>query len=122
MDETDRKILAELQRNGRISVSELAQKIGLSDSPCHRRLKALEKAGVITGYRAEINAAAVGLGFSALVFVTLKECTAQLVEGFEEAVQRVPQITSCRRSNPLTSRAQDFTIDTPCGYSSTANP
>ena len=97
MDEIDRKILAELQHNGRISVSDLAQKIGLSDSPCHRRLKALEKAGIITGYRAEINAAAVGLGFSAIVFVTLKECTAQLVEGFEEAVQRVPQITDCRR-------------------------
>lgn len=44
MDEIDRKILAELQHNGRISVSDLAQKIGLSDSPCHRRLKALEKA------------------------------------------------------------------------------
>ena len=73
MDEIDRKILAELQHNGRISVSDLAQKIGLSDSPCHRRLKALEKAGIITGYRAEINAAAVGLGFSAIVFVTLKE-------------------------------------------------
>ena len=97
MDEIDRKILAELQHNGRISVSDLAQKIGLSDSPCHRRLKALEKAGIITGYRAEIKAAAVGLGFSARVFVTLKECTAQLVEGFEEAVQRVPQITDCRR-------------------------
>lgn len=97
MDEIDRKILAELQHNGRISVSDLAQKIGLSDSPCHRRLKALEKAGIITGYRAEINAAAVGLEFSAIVFVTLKECTAQLVEGFEEAVQRVPQITDCRR-------------------------
>ena len=54
MDEIDRKILAELQHNGRISVSDLAQKIGLSDSPCHRRLKALEKAGIITGYRAEI--------------------------------------------------------------------
>lgn len=97
MDETDRKILAEVQRSGRISVSDLAQKVGLSDSPCHRRLKALEKAGVIMGYRAEISAEAVGLDFSALVFVTLKESTAPIVEKFEGMVQRVPEIIDCRR-------------------------
>ena len=69
MDAIDRKILAELQQDGRISVTDLAQKVGLSLSPCHRRLRALEAGGVITGYAPKIDAAAVGLQFSAIVFV-----------------------------------------------------
>ncbi|KAA5761823.1 winged helix-turn-helix transcriptional regulator, partial [Klebsiella pneumoniae] len=53
MDRTDKKILAELQLNGRLSITELAEKVGLSISPCHRRVKALEESGAIKGYRAE---------------------------------------------------------------------
>jgi predicted transcriptional regulator len=67
MDALDRKILAELQKNGRISATELAERVGLSLSPCHRRLRALEEAGVITGYRANVVPAAVGLNFSAVI-------------------------------------------------------
>ena len=55
MDAIDRKILAELQQDGRISVTDLAQKVGLSLSPCHRRLRALEAGGVITGYAPKID-------------------------------------------------------------------
>ncbi len=55
MDKIDKKILAELQQNGRLSLTESAEKIGLSLSPCHRRVRALEESGVIRGYRAHLN-------------------------------------------------------------------
>ncbi|CAM0641092.1 Transcriptional regulator [Acinetobacter baumannii] len=77
MDRTDKKILAELQLNGRLSITELAEKVGLSISPCHRRVKALEESGAIKGYRAELDPNLVGFEFSAIVFITLL-CTRQI--------------------------------------------
>ena len=71
MDEIDRKILAELQQDGRLTVTELADRVRLTPAPCHRRLRELERTGVITGYRAVLDPAAVGLGFEALVSVTM---------------------------------------------------
>ena len=68
----DRQILAELQQDGRLTVTELAERIGLSLSPCHRRLRALERSGAISGYHAHLNANALGLTFEALVFVTMR--------------------------------------------------
>ena len=65
MDKIDRKILAELQADGRLSVTELADKVGLSVSPCHRRVRALEESGAITGYHAQLNPCELGLTFSA---------------------------------------------------------
>jgi len=97
MDTIDRKILAELQKDGRLSVTDLGQRVGLSLSPCHRRVKALEQAGVISGYRAEIEPSAVGLNFSAIVFVTLKEANAKSVRAFESALHHVPEITRAER-------------------------
>ncbi len=73
MDRTDKKILAELQKNGRLSITELAEKVGLSLSPCHRRVKALEESGVIKGYHADLEASQIGFNFSAIIFVTLKD-------------------------------------------------
>jgi DNA-binding Lrp family transcriptional regulator len=64
MDELDRKILAELQRDGRLTLTELAGRVGLSVSPCHRRLRALERTGTIRGYRAIVDAAAIGQTFA----------------------------------------------------------
>ena len=72
MDKIDKKILAELQADGRLSVTELAHKVGLSLSPCHRRVKALEDSGIIKGYRAQLDISQLGLNFSTIVFVTLK--------------------------------------------------
>src|SRR5262249_37010659 len=66
MDDIDRKILAELQRDGRLTVTELAYRVRLTPAPCHRRLRELERTGVITGYRAVLDPAAVGLGFETL--------------------------------------------------------
>ncbi|HEX3924648.1 MAG TPA: Lrp/AsnC family transcriptional regulator [Streptosporangiaceae bacterium] len=71
MDAIDRKILAELQTAGRLTVTELAQRVALSVAPCHRRLRELERSGAIRGYRAVIDPAAVGLGFEVLVQVTM---------------------------------------------------
>ena len=97
MDTIDRKILAELQMDGRLSVTELSERVGLSLSPCHRRVRAMEEAGVISGYRAEVRPAAVGLGFSAIVFVTLKEANAKSVQAFESALHHVPEIVRAER-------------------------
>ena len=72
MDATDRKILAELQAAGRLTVTELAQRVSLSVAPCHRRLRELERSGAIRGYRAVIDPAAIGLGFEVLVHVTME--------------------------------------------------
>ncbi len=97
MDKIDRKILAQLQADGRLSVTELAERVGLSLSPCHRRVRALEQSGVIRGYRAEIAPSAVGLDFSAIVFVTLREGSRQAVEAFEAAVVEIPQVVEAQR-------------------------
>jgi DNA-binding Lrp family transcriptional regulator len=97
MDSTDRKILAELQSDGRLSVTELAERVGLSLSPCHRRVRALEESGVIEGYRAQLSPSALGLNFSAMVFATLREGDHQAVEAFEVALAAVPQIVEAQR-------------------------
>ncbi|WDS35053.1 Lrp/AsnC family transcriptional regulator [Pseudoxanthomonas sp.] len=97
MDAYDRKILSELQMDGRLSVTDLAARIGLSLSPCHRRVRALEQAGVIRGYRAELDPSAVGLAFSAVVFVTLRDGDRAAVEAFEKAVADVVQVTQAQR-------------------------
>lgn len=97
MDNIDRKILAELQSDGRLSVTELADRIGLSISPCHRRVRALEQSGVIRGYKAQLDPGNLGFNFSALVFVTLREGDRQAVEAFETAVMEVPQVIQAQR-------------------------
>ncbi|GAB7530217.1 Lrp/AsnC family transcriptional regulator [Pseudomonas sp. 3A(2025)] len=97
MDRTDRKILAELQADGRLSVTELAERVGLSLSPCHRRLRALEEGGVIKGYRAHLAPEAVGLNFSALVFVTMREGNSEAVIAFEAALQDIAQVVEAQR-------------------------
>lgn len=97
MDAIDTKILAELQKEGRISATELAKRVGLSLSPCHRRVQALEEDGVISGYRATIEPKAVGLGFSTVIFVTLKETSSGSVARFEAALPDIPEITSAQR-------------------------
>ena len=95
MDSLDRKILAALEHDGRLTVTELADRVGLSLSPCHRRVRALEESGVISGYRAELDAAALGLQFSALVFVTLKD--SKSVPEFEAAVAQLENVTQAQR-------------------------
>ncbi|MEB2844471.1 Lrp/AsnC family transcriptional regulator [Endobacterium cereale] len=97
LDEFDRKILAELQVDGRLSLTDLATKVSLSLSPCHRRVRALEQSGVIQGYSAHLDSAKVGLDFSAIVFVTLREVNRDSVEVFEQAVSAIHEIVLAQR-------------------------
>ncbi len=97
MDSIDRKILALLQEDGRLTVTDLAAKVGLSLSPCHRRLRDLERTGTIRGYRALVNPAAVGLTFQALVFVTMRQEDRDTLLGFEAAVAGIPQVIQAQR-------------------------
>jgi DNA-binding Lrp family transcriptional regulator len=97
MDAIDRKILAELQMDGRLSITDLAAKVGLSLSPCHRRLRELERDRVITGYRASVDPEAVGLSFEALVFVTMRQEDRDTLLGFEQAVARIPNVLLAQR-------------------------
>lgn len=97
MDITDQRILAELQKDGRLTVTELAERVGLSVSPCHRRVRALEQSGAIRGYRAELDPATLALKFSALVFITLRDGDRRAVDAFEHAVADVPQVLQAQR-------------------------
>lgn len=97
MDDTDRKILAELQRDGRLTLTELAERVRLSVSPCHRRLRVLERSGAITGYHARLDAGVLGLGFEALVFVTMRYEDRETIAGFEEQVTAIPGVLSAQR-------------------------
>lgn len=97
MDAIDRKILAVLQEDGRLTITELAARIGLSVSPCHRRLRELERSAAILGYRALVDPAALGLGFEALVFVTMRQEDRATLLGFEAAVAAVPHVVAAQR-------------------------
>lgn len=97
MDRIDKKILAELQVDGRLSFTELSDRVGLSLSPCHRRVRALEKSGAIKGYKAILDREVIGLGFSAIVFVTIKDGDKKAVEEFESAIIDIPQIVQAQR-------------------------
>jgi DNA-binding Lrp family transcriptional regulator len=97
MDAIDRKILSELERDGRLTVTELAGRVQLSVSPCHRRLRELERIGAIHGYRAIVDPAAVGLSFEALVFATLHQGDHDTVAAFEQALTAIPQVLQAQR-------------------------
>ena len=97
MDKVDRAILAELQADGRLTVTELADRVRLTPGPCHRRLRELERSGIITGYRAIVNPAAVGMGFEALVQITLERGDAGTVNSFEAALAELPQVRHAER-------------------------
>ncbi|MGB9377073.1 MAG: Lrp/AsnC family transcriptional regulator [Mycobacteriales bacterium] len=97
MDGIDRKILAELQTDGRLSITDLAARIGLSVSPTHRRLRDLEAAGTILGYRAIVDPDALGLTFEALVLVTMRQEDRETLLAFEKAVADIPNVVQAQR-------------------------
>src|SRR5690242_18993433 len=97
MDDVDRKILAELQQDGRLTVTELAARVRLSVSPCHRRLRELERSGAISGYRAVVDPGAVGLTFEALVFVSMRQEDRDTVAEFEKALAGIPHVIDAQR-------------------------
>jgi len=97
MDATDRAIIRELTRDGRLANVELAERIALSPSACLRRVRALEEAGVIRGYRAEIDPAAVGRAFEITVLVELAVKDRATVEDFERRIAAMDAVLECRR-------------------------
>jgi DNA-binding Lrp family transcriptional regulator len=97
MDAIDRKILAELQADGRLTVTELAQRVALSVAPCHRRLRELERSGAIRGYRAIIDPATVGLGFEVLLHVTMDREDTSTIADFEDGLAAIPEVRHAER-------------------------
>lgn len=95
LDSYDRRILEILQSDGRLSNQELAERIGLSPSPCLRRVRALEEAGVITGYRALLDPRSLGLTLTALVHIAMDRHTPDRFGHFEKEVARLPEVLEC---------------------------
>ena len=95
LDRFDHAILRELASDGRISATELARRIGLSKSPTQARMKRLEETGVITGYRATLNAARMGLSHVSFVEVRLSDTREAALQAFNHAARAVPEIEEC---------------------------
>jgi Lrp/AsnC family transcriptional regulator, leucine-responsive regulatory protein len=95
LDAVDRKILVQLQANGRMSLAELADKVGLSASPCLRRVRMLEKAGVISRYVAVLDQRAVGLPVSVFVSIKLERQKQDALDRFAKAIERWPEVLEC---------------------------
>ena len=106
LDAIDRRILAALQRDGRLSNVELANEVGLSPSPCLRRVRILEKAGVIGGYHATLDRVGLGLGLTVFVGVKVERHQDKLAKAFRDAVQTRPEVVSCH----LISGESDFLL------------
>ncbi len=95
LDKFDLAILHELQADGRLTNAELASRVGLSAAPCWRRVRALEEAGFITGYRAELNRDKIGLGVLAFVRLDAERNSGDALGQMEKAIRDIPQIVSC---------------------------
>ena len=97
MDRIDRQILGELQRDGRLSNAELAERVGLTPSPCLRRVNRLEQDGVIRGYRALLDPTAVGRGFQAFASVVMAHEDRPTVAEFERRIAELPEVVEAMR-------------------------
>ncbi|MEL7465608.1 MAG: Lrp/AsnC family transcriptional regulator [Pseudomonadota bacterium] len=95
LDATDRKILAALQREGRLSNADLAERINLSPSACHRRVRRLEEERVIRDYAAMLDPRAVGRGATVFVEVTLTSQSEEILDAFEKAIALIPDVLEC---------------------------
>lgn len=95
MDRTDKRILEELQRNGRITNLELAERVGLSPSPCLRRVKQLEEEGIIERHVTLLNASKLGLKLTALIQISMDRHTPDRFEQFESIVKTYPEVLEC---------------------------
>lgn len=107
IDAFDRKIIAALVHEGRLSAVEIAGRVGLSPSACTRRIQSLEAAGIIAGYRGLVDAKKVGLGVTAFVEVTLERQSDEALKAFEAALAKCPNVLSCH----LMSGGSDYLIE-----------
>jgi Lrp/AsnC family leucine-responsive transcriptional regulator len=95
LDRYDRSILAVLQQDGRISNLDLAERVGLSPSPCLRRMRALEESGLITGYRALLDARKLGLSLMALIGISMDQHTPERFALLDQAIADMPEVLEC---------------------------
>ena len=107
LDRYDRHILEILQQEGRIANQDLADRIGLSPSPCLRRVRALEESGLIRGYRALLDARKLGLSLMALVYISMDRHTPERFENFEAAIGLLPEVLECLL---ITGQAADYQL------------
>lgn len=107
LDNYDKAILNALQNNGRLTNQEIADQIGLSPSACLRRFKALEEAGIITGYRALLDSKLLGLDLMALIHISMDKHTKERFSEFEKAVQSMPNVLECLL---LTGQTADYQL------------
>jgi Lrp/AsnC family leucine-responsive transcriptional regulator len=106
-DRTDRAILTELQRNGRMANVDLAESVRLSPSACLRRTKALEQAGVISGYRAELDRTRVGLGLTVFIALKVEQHSRATSRQIEDALTAIPAVVACH----VVSGEADFLVE-----------
>lgn len=95
LDKTDLRILRVLQTQGRIAIVDLAEKVSLSATACQRRVRQLEDGGVIAGYRAVLDQAALGLGIESFIQVNIERQSKDVTERFEDAVKKLPEVRAC---------------------------
>jgi Lrp/AsnC family leucine-responsive transcriptional regulator len=95
LDDIDKRIVTTLQAEGRLPMVDLAERVGLSPTPCQRRVKRLEEEGVIERYAALVSPPALGLVLQAMVQVTLDDHSEKTVEGFEAAIRARPEVVAC---------------------------
>lgn len=106
LDRLDRKILDALQRNGRITMTELGEQIGLSTSPCAERVRRLERQGVITGYHARVNPQAIGRTLLVFVEITLTSKSGEVFEAVRREMLYLPEVMECH----LVSGSFDYLV------------
>lgn len=99
LDEIDRKLLAELQAEGRVTNVDLAKRVGLTAPPCLRRVRALEEAGVIRGYHADLDPSKLGFAITVFAMVSLRSQAEEDLRGFEEHIQTLPEVRECHMLN-----------------------
>lgn len=95
LDGIDKRILDELQKNGRLSIVELASRVNLTKTPCSERVRRLENSGVIKGYCAILDPAKVGINHVTIVHITLAQTSDNSLDEFNEAVKEIPEVQSC---------------------------
>ena len=99
LDKIDRRILRDLQADGRMTNVELAQRVGLTAPPCLRRMRALEKAGVIKAYHAHVDPAQLGYSITVFAMVSLKSQAEEDLRAFEDHVRALPEVRECHMLN-----------------------
>lgn len=99
LDSIDRRLLAELQAEGRVTNVDLARRVGLTAPPCLRRVRALEEAGVIKGYHAELDAASLGFTITVFAMVSLKSQAEEDLRAFENHIKSLPEVRECHMLN-----------------------